>query len=252
MLRHTFVTTNAGRRGRPARRADRRPTRRPAHHHALRPSPKEPRPTPQLHPRRLYGLRHIEHSELPQGWNSGGWPSVVVPLLGTDHEMPGRASISPGRRGPPDPHESKHAQAQRVGSDRRLCQAWPGFQAHPLPGRKTQQRAVREARSPTMSAPKSSTGGCIGLIAVLVVASLVITAVVFVGPVVVSAGGCGSSSGGSDSASSTNRPARPGRSTRRGPNRPPPRCLSLQPDRSSRFFRASHPPFSEDWPSSFP
>ncbi len=32
--------------------------RRPPHHHALRPSPQEPPPTPQLHPRRLHGLRH--------------------------------------------------------------------------------------------------------------------------------------------------------------------------------------------------
>jgi integrase/recombinase XerD len=41
MLRHTFVTTMLDARGRPARRADRRAPRRPAHHDALRPGPQE-------------------------------------------------------------------------------------------------------------------------------------------------------------------------------------------------------------------
>ena len=36
---------------------DRRPPCRPAHHHALRLSAQQPRPTPQLHPRRRHGLR---------------------------------------------------------------------------------------------------------------------------------------------------------------------------------------------------
>jgi hypothetical protein len=35
------------------------PPRRPAHHDALRPGPPEPRPPPELHPRRLHGLRHL-------------------------------------------------------------------------------------------------------------------------------------------------------------------------------------------------
>jgi site-specific recombinase XerD len=43
----------------PPRRADRRPPRRPKSHHALRPGPQEPRPAPQLHPRRLHGIRHV-------------------------------------------------------------------------------------------------------------------------------------------------------------------------------------------------
>ena len=59
MLRHTFVTTmlDAGVDLRDvqiaARHAD------PRHHHALRPSQTKPRPPPQLHPRRLHGLRHL-------------------------------------------------------------------------------------------------------------------------------------------------------------------------------------------------
>ena len=43
----------------PARRPDRRPPRRPPHGHALRPRPHHPRPTPQLHPRRLHGLGNL-------------------------------------------------------------------------------------------------------------------------------------------------------------------------------------------------
>jgi hypothetical protein len=31
----------------------------PTHHHALRPRPHQPRPPPQLHLRRLHGLRHL-------------------------------------------------------------------------------------------------------------------------------------------------------------------------------------------------
>ncbi|TDO47700.1 phage integrase family protein [Kribbella sp. VKM Ac-2527] len=59
MLRHTFVTTmlDAGVDLRDvqiaARHAD------PPDDHALRPRPQEPRPTPQLHPGRLHGLRHL-------------------------------------------------------------------------------------------------------------------------------------------------------------------------------------------------
>src|SRR2546430_1621057 len=41
------------------RRPDRRPPRRPKHHQAPRPRPQEPRPTPQLHPHRLHGLRNM-------------------------------------------------------------------------------------------------------------------------------------------------------------------------------------------------
>jgi hypothetical protein len=40
------------------------------HHHALRPSPQPPRPPPQLHPRRLHGLRNLtspaHHTTLPR------------------------------------------------------------------------------------------------------------------------------------------------------------------------------------------
>jgi hypothetical protein len=35
------------------------PASRPRHHHALRPSPQPARPPPQLHPRRLHGVRHL-------------------------------------------------------------------------------------------------------------------------------------------------------------------------------------------------
>jgi hypothetical protein len=38
---------------------NRRPPRRPTNHHALRPRPQQPRPPPQLPPRRLHGLRHL-------------------------------------------------------------------------------------------------------------------------------------------------------------------------------------------------
>ena len=31
----------------------------PPHHHAIRPGPKEPRPTPQQHSRRIQGIRNI-------------------------------------------------------------------------------------------------------------------------------------------------------------------------------------------------
>lgn len=41
------------------RRADRRPARRPENHDGLRPRSQEPRPAPQLHPRRLHGLRNL-------------------------------------------------------------------------------------------------------------------------------------------------------------------------------------------------
>jgi integrase/recombinase XerD len=68
MLRHTFVTTmlDAGVSLRDvqiaARHAD------PRTHHAVRPRPQEPRPTPQLHPRRLRGIRHVarHRAELPR------------------------------------------------------------------------------------------------------------------------------------------------------------------------------------------
>ena len=43
----------------PARRPDRSATRRPTHHHAVRPSPQEPRPPPELHPGRLHVGRHL-------------------------------------------------------------------------------------------------------------------------------------------------------------------------------------------------
>src|ERR1039457_2594981 len=53
---------HARRRCRPPGCPDRRPPRRPAHHYALRPGPPEPRPPPELHPRRLYGLRDLTPS----------------------------------------------------------------------------------------------------------------------------------------------------------------------------------------------
>jgi integrase/recombinase XerD len=49
----------AGRRGGPARRADRGPARRPAHHDAEQPGAEQPRPAPELHPGRVHGVRHI-------------------------------------------------------------------------------------------------------------------------------------------------------------------------------------------------
>jgi integrase/recombinase XerD len=56
---HHVRDHHARRRRQPPRRADRRPPRRPKNHHALRPGPQEPRPAPQLHPRRLHGIRHV-------------------------------------------------------------------------------------------------------------------------------------------------------------------------------------------------
>jgi integrase/recombinase XerD len=62
MLRHTYVTTmlDAGVDLRDVQ--NRRPPRRPTNHHALRPRPHQPRPPPQLHPRRLHGQRHLTHA----------------------------------------------------------------------------------------------------------------------------------------------------------------------------------------------
>src|SRR5262249_24447581 len=60
-LRHDHARRRRG----PTRRADRRPPCRPTHHHALRPRQKEPRPPPELHPRRLHGLRHLTPCERP-------------------------------------------------------------------------------------------------------------------------------------------------------------------------------------------
>ena len=59
MLRHTYVTTmlDAGVDLRDVQIAA--PPRRPPNHHALRPSPQPAGPAPQLHPRRLHGLRNL-------------------------------------------------------------------------------------------------------------------------------------------------------------------------------------------------
>ena len=76
MLRHTFVTTMQGRRSRSTRRPDRRPSRRPTHHHAVRPGPQEPRPPPQLHPRRLHGLRHLTGRTSPAALGLGRRPAL--------------------------------------------------------------------------------------------------------------------------------------------------------------------------------
>ncbi len=58
MLRH-LRHDHARRRSQPARRADCRPPCRPTYNDALRPGPQEPRPPPQLHPRRVHGLRNL-------------------------------------------------------------------------------------------------------------------------------------------------------------------------------------------------
>jgi integrase/recombinase XerD len=67
---------HARRRRAPSRRPDRRSTRRPANHHALGPSTQEPRPTPQLHPRRLHGLRNVSRRD------SRSAPSAADPVVG--------------------------------------------------------------------------------------------------------------------------------------------------------------------------
>jgi integrase/recombinase XerD len=77
MLRHTFVTT-IRRRRRPPGRANRRPARRPTHHHALRPGPQPARPAPQLHPRRLHGLRQLTR---PAQARSAGLETRLSPTL---------------------------------------------------------------------------------------------------------------------------------------------------------------------------
>ena len=62
-----FRDHHARRRRQPARRTDRRPPCRPTHDDALRPCPQEPRPAPQLHPRRLPGIGNIadQRAKLP-------------------------------------------------------------------------------------------------------------------------------------------------------------------------------------------
>ena len=60
-LRHHHARRRRG----PAGRPDRRPARRSADHDALRPGPQEPRPSPQLHPGRLHGLRHLTATVSP-------------------------------------------------------------------------------------------------------------------------------------------------------------------------------------------
>ncbi len=60
MLRHTYAGHDHARRWRGlARCADRCPPRRPAHHDAVRQSPPEPGPSPELHPGRVHGIRHV-------------------------------------------------------------------------------------------------------------------------------------------------------------------------------------------------
>ena len=56
---------HARRRRRPPRRSDRCTPRRPAHHDALRPSSRQPRPPPQLHPGGLHGISDVtrHHAE---------------------------------------------------------------------------------------------------------------------------------------------------------------------------------------------
>ena len=87
MLRHTYVTTMLDAGVRPPRRPDRRPPRRPAHHHALRPSPQEPRPTPQLHPRRLHGLRNLTRPrpQPPRLLMFNGRSAVITERAGSGH-----------------------------------------------------------------------------------------------------------------------------------------------------------------------
>src|SRR5262249_38469489 len=83
-LRHHHARRRRG----PARGADRRPPRRSAHHHALRPGQEEPRPAPELHPRRVHGLRHLTPSK--QGF---------------------RAHLNQGRLSAPRPHQSIEGRA---------------------------------------------------------------------------------------------------------------------------------------------
>jgi hypothetical protein len=65
--------------------------RRSANHHALRPSPQEPGPTPQLHPGRVHGLRHLNES-------SGRCADVRTARKFTETGEPGDgAARAPGR-----------------------------------------------------------------------------------------------------------------------------------------------------------
>jgi hypothetical protein len=50
--------------------------------HALRPGPQEPRPPPQLHPRRLQGLRHLTNTERPVLWHVGAMEWITTTSLG--------------------------------------------------------------------------------------------------------------------------------------------------------------------------
>jgi site-specific recombinase XerC len=63
---HMLRDHHARRRRRSSRRSDRRAPRRPANHHALRPSSRQPRPPPQLHPRGIPGLGNLTtaHAEM--------------------------------------------------------------------------------------------------------------------------------------------------------------------------------------------
>jgi integrase/recombinase XerD len=64
-------------------RADRRPTCRPQDHHALRPSPQEPRPAPELHPRRLHDLRNLTATRAQDNTTCRGlWSVARSALLG--------------------------------------------------------------------------------------------------------------------------------------------------------------------------
>jgi integrase/recombinase XerD len=60
-----------------ARCPDRCPARGSADHDAVRPGPQEPRPSPQLHPRRLHGLRHLTTPASPHDNSHGETPGIA-------------------------------------------------------------------------------------------------------------------------------------------------------------------------------
>jgi integrase-like protein len=73
MLRHTFVTTMPGCRRRPSATAmSRSPPTTPARApRCTATGPPEPGPPPELHPRRLHGLRHLTPPESPSAQDAG-------------------------------------------------------------------------------------------------------------------------------------------------------------------------------------
>jgi hypothetical protein len=96
-----FRDDRAGCRGGPARCPDRRPARRSPDDHALRPGPEEPRLSPELHPRRLHGLRHLTSGAVHHaGRRDRGAREMESALLRRRAE-PGRDAAAHGRGHPP-------------------------------------------------------------------------------------------------------------------------------------------------------